>query len=83
MIDVSAFVNTGSSPTLGKDSVLKTLGLDENRVSKVLHSVTNTLLKVKGVGIPKCLQQNMIIVPDKYLTTDILGADLIGTIKSK
>lgn len=54
MIDVSAFVNTGSSPTLGKDSVLKTLGLDENKQSVKSYTQWPTH---SSKSKAKCLQQ--------------------------
>lgn len=85
---VTAFVDTGSSTSLMKESVIKTLGL-EGKVRpscKILHSVTNIVLKIRdeiqiqvSVYPEVSIQQKMIIVPDEYLTTDVMmGADIIG-----
>ena len=85
---LSAFVDTGSSVSLIAKSALQTLGIeDKARKSPVdLVGISNHKLDILGqvtatVSISRKIniRQNFIIVPDEYLTSEILmGADLIG-----
>ena len=90
-VQLSAFVDTGSAATLMKQSVSRQLGL-EGRIKNCvrrLYGVSNTPLKLLGqvnvnisVTGDRCLEHNVIVVPDCYLTSDILmGSDLIGRAK--
>ena len=88
---LSAFVDTGSSVSLIARSALQNLGLEDKvRKSQLnLVGISNHKLEILGqvtatVSVSRkiCIKQNFIVVPDEYLTSEILmGADLIGRAK--
>ena len=85
---LSVFVDTGSAATLIRLSVLCVLGM-EGRIKpcqRKLVGIDQGNLKVFGkvdvkvfVSENLMLDHSLVVVPDQYLSTDILmGADLIG-----
>ena len=85
---LSTLVDTGSSASLITISAVESLGLQDKirKCNVYLRGISNHTLKLLGqvtaivrVSSHLSLEQNFIVIPDEYLTSDILmGADLIG-----
>ena len=84
---LQAIVDTGSAYTLVKESVANRVGeINQRRCPPRLKGVTGTPLRILGmlwaevqVGHDRTVQKWLPVVPDEYLTVDLLlGCDLLS-----